>query len=979
MPQGRTATGKAAGGLRGIDDRAKAMQHGGPDVAVPGRLVAMVTALLVLAAGFVATSFVATSARAQAPTADQIRQLQSLSPEQKRALAEQYGLLDGLEGDGVAPDQSQGQPSGQSTGQPGSSRAGTPNGLQPGTPNALGVPGATAGFDRQLAKALEPPTIQPGDTVLLDLKPEPAADLEQPAVAGIDVLLKRALAANPYRLDHLGQLRIPGVRNPIALAGLTTKEATARLNLEPELNGLKVGLTLLGLAPMGRDALKPFGHELFNTVPGAFSPAGDFPVPADYTIGPGDFIKVQLIGNKNASYQLPVGRTGEINLPDIGPVSVAGMPFDELQKLIETTVSEQMVGTRAVVSLGQLRSIRVLVTGEALHPGSYTIGGLSTMSNALILSGGPTLVGSLRNVQLKRGGRTVSTLDLYDLLLRGDAQHDARLQSGDVLFIPPVGHTAGITGEILRPAIYEYKGAATVADLVGLAGGLTPEAAPGRATIERIDARAGRRLIDVDLTTSSGRGIRLQTGDLLKIEAVRPTMADAVTLSGDVYRPGATQFRAGSRLTDIIHSVDDLKPHADLNYVLIRREVPPDRHVAVLSADLEAAWRNPASAANVALSPRDQIIVFDTEGSRVAQLEPILADLRRQGTRENPTQIVNIDGSVRMPGAYPLESGMRIADLVRAGGSLGEAAFGAEAELARYEVVNGQARRTEVREVDLKAALAGDPGANLLLQPFDLLTIKQVPEWTRRESVNLVGEVRFPGRYAIRRGETLEGLLQRAGGLTDLAFPEGVVFTRKSLKEREAAQIQELADRLERDLTALAVQTSQAPSGQNSAQSLAVGQSLLASLRNTKPVGRLAIDLPRILKAPVGSSADILLKDDDQLIVPRRSQEVTVLGEVQSATSHLYEPGLDREDYVNLSGGTTKKADKGRIYVVRANGQVVASSGSHWFSHGNQQIHPGDTIVVPVDTERLPPLPLWTSVTTIIYNLAVAVAAVNSF
>lgn len=940
----------------------------------PVTQLASAMALLVYVVGLLIGAGVSPKVQAQTPTPEQIRQLQNLSPEQKRALAEQYGLLDDLETGSPTTDQRLNQPE---LGRPGDPD--DPGALRPVNPYAEGVPGSARGFDNQLAKALQPPRIQPDDTVLLDLKLQSAAESGEPPVAGIDVLLTRALAANPYRLDKFGQLRIPGVRNPIALAGLTAREATARLALEPALNGLAVELKLLSLAPMGRDALKPFGHELFSTVPTGFAPSGDFPVPADYTIGPGDIVKVQLIGNTRGNYQLAVGRNGDIHLPEIGPVSVAGMPFDELQKLVESTVAEQMIGTRAVVSLGNLRSIRVLITGEALHPGSYTLGGLSTMSNALLISGGPTPVGSLRAIQLKRGGKTVSTLDLYDLLLRGDSRHDARIQSGDVLFIAPVGRTAGITGEILRPAIYEYQGSATVADLVALAGGLTPEAAPGRVTIERVDATAGRRLVSVDLGTEAGRRTRLQSGDLLRIESVRPTLADMVTLGGHVYRPGLTQFRAGSRLTDIIRGVDDLRPNADLNYVLIRRELPPDRRVVVLSADIEAAWRKPASPANIVLFPRDQIIVFDTEGSRSAQLEPVLADLQRQSTREHPAQIVNVDGSVRMPGAYPLESGMRVADLVRAGGSLNEAAFATEAELARYDVINGQTRRTEVHDIDLQAALTGDPAANLLLQPFDLLTIKRLPEWTRRESVNLLGEVRFPGRYAIRRGETLDALLERAGGLTDLAFPEGVVFTRKSLKEREAEQIQDLADRLERDLTALAVQSSQAPGGQGGAQSLAVGQSLLASLRKTKPVGRLAIDLPRILNAPVGSSADILLKDDDQLIVPRRNQEVTVLGEVQSATSHLYQPGLDRSDYVSLSGGTTKKADNGRIYVVRANGQVVASNGSHWFRSNDQQIHPGDTIVVPVDTERLPPLPMWTSVTSIIYNLAVAVAAVNSF
>jgi protein involved in polysaccharide export with SLBB domain len=324
---------------------------------------------------------------------------------------------------------------------------------------------------------------------------------------------------------------------------------------------------------------------------------------------------------------------------------------------------------------------------------------------------------------------------------------------------------------------------------------------------------------------------------------------------------------------------------------------------------------------------------------------------------------------------------MRVTDLVRAGGGFNESAFGSQAELARYVVVNGEARRTALVSIDLEAAVAGDQGADAFLQPFDLLTIKRVPDWAKQGAITLEGEVRFPGRYAIQRGEGLASVIARAGGLTDLAFADGVVFTRKSLKEREAEQVAALTDRLERDLATLALQTSQSAStaGQNAANSFSIGQSLLAELRNAEPVGRLAIDLPRVLAAEPGSAADILVRDEDRLLVPRQSQEVTVLGEVQTLTSHLYETGLDRNDYINLSGGTTQRADRDRIYVVRANGQVVASSGSRWFGNTDGQIRAGDSIVVPVDTETLPPLLKWTSVTSIIFNLAVAVAAVNSF
>jgi protein involved in polysaccharide export with SLBB domain len=435
------------------------------------------------------------------------------------------------------------------------------------------------------------------------------------------------------------------------------------------------------------------------------------------------------------------------------------------------------------------------------------------------------------------------------------------------------------------------------------------------------------------------------------------------------------------RLTDLLRNVDDLRPEADLHYVLIRRQTGPELRVSAISADIARAWEQPASDANVALAPRDEIIVFDMEAGRERVIAPVLQELERQGMRDAPPQTVGVGGRVRVPGQYPLEPGMTVADLVRAGGSLDEAAFGGEAELTRYQVVDGQTRETVLMKIDLARALAGDPGADVALRPFDFLVIKELSQWSEQETVTIEGEVRFPGRYPIKRGETLAAVLQRAGGLTDLAFVDGSIFTRKTLREREGRQIELLADRMQRDLAALAVQTSQVTQGgaQSAAQALVAGQSLLDELRKSQPVGRLVIDLDRVVKATPGSADDVVLKDGDRLAVPRQTQEVTVLGEVQSGTSHLYDPDLARDDYVTMSGGLTQKADEERIYIVHANGGVEAGSGSHWFGSRGTPVKPGDTIVVPFDTERLPALPMWTSVTTIIYNLAVAVAAVNSF
>jgi protein involved in polysaccharide export with SLBB domain len=324
---------------------------------------------------------------------------------------------------------------------------------------------------------------------------------------------------------------------------------------------------------------------------------------------------------------------------------------------------------------------------------------------------------------------------------------------------------------------------------------------------------------------------------------------------------------------------------------------------------------------------------------------------------------------------------MTVSDLVRAGGGLAEQAFGGEAELARYVVREGQTRQAEVIKIDLSRALAGDSAADLLLGPFDTLVVKQISEWSEREVVRLDGEVRFPGEYPIARGETLRSLIARAGGLTPLGYPRGSVFTREYLKEREKQQIEALTDRMRQDLGTLALQASQAggTAASQASETLEVGQSLLRDLQAAEPVGRLVIDLDRAMAAEPGSSDDLVLRGGDRLRVPKRPQEVTVIGEVQNSTSHLFDPSMTRDDYLRMSGGTTQKADNRRIYIVRANGSVEAGTGSRWFRSGEGAIQPGDTIVVPLDAERMRPLPLWQAVTSILFNLAVAVAAVNSF
>ena len=282
-----------------------------------------------------------------------------------------------------------------------------------------------------------------------------------------------------------------------------------------------------------------------------------------------------------------------------------------------------------------------------------------------------------------------------------------------------------------------------------------------------------------------------------------------------------------------------------------------------------------------------------------------------------------------------------------------------------------------VISIDLAAIRRGDQSADIPLQAFDRLSIKQVSGWTEQDQVTLRGEVRFPGIYAIQSCETLHSVVERAGGLTDFAFVEGSLFTRRELKVREQEQLDRLAARLRTEIAEVALMGVRAQQG-SAPSAISVGETVLHQLTDAKAIGRLVIDLKAVLRTKPGSSDDVILRNGDELIVPKKRQEVMVLGEVQDPTSHLYKRRLTRDDYIDQSAGPTRQADRNRIYVVRADGSV--DSGSRGWFHGGHSvdIHPGDAIVVPLDTERLPALTVWSAVTTIMYNLAISAAQIRA-
>ena len=423
-------------------------------------------------------------------------------------------------------------------------------------------------------------------------------------------------------------------------------------------------------------------------------------------------------------------------------------------------------------------------------------------------------------------------------------------------------------------------------------------------------------------------------------------------------------------MQDFITNRLDFSTHIDLQYGLIVRKFDNGkiRCVSFIPAEI-------LGGEEVPLFPEDQVYFF-SKSSRVEVLKSLISDLRLQTKSGEFAKLVRITGSVHFPVEYPLTESMSLKDLIRVGGGTKDSAYMLDAEITRINVDSEQVASVEHIRVDQKTLSETNASNTFKLQPYDILSIKPIPLWREGESINLSGEFRFPGTYSIKSGETLNDLIKRAGGLSERAFSKGAFFSRRNLRVKEEEQKERLIAQLEADL---ATATLSATDSADAAKAQSAANAMLSRLRNTESQGRLVIDLDKILNSKNNSS--LLVKSGDQLFVPQIPYSVSVSGEVQFPTSHLHEEGLEMNDYLNRSGGFTQNADKDRPFVVKSNGAVMTKGGNAWFGSSKRvnRVEPGDVIVVPIDVKQNRFLENLTYGTQIIYQLAVAAAAVNSF
>ncbi|WP_273986213.1 SLBB domain-containing protein [Vibrio parahaemolyticus] len=797
--------------------------------------------------------------------------------------------------------------------------------------------------------------------------------------------------------------------------------------------------------------LKRFGLDLFAGSPTTFAPINDVPVPADYTVGAGDEIVIQLFGKENTTHRLRVNRAGIINFPSLGPVQVAGMTFSDVRDSLNQRVKEQMIGVRSDISLGEMRTMQVFVMGDAYKPGAYTVSALTTISQAIYYSGGFSESGALRNVQLKRNGQVIRKLDMYDLLLKGDARNDIRLLPGDVVFIGALGNTISIDGEVNRPAIYEIKPGETYKQAIQMAGGFTANAYSDQIEVKRYAAKGARDALTLNFSQSHDQQTKVKDGDAVNVLKKNEELTRYVQIEGDVRHPGYIEWKSGLRIADLFQSVDtSFNSTADVSYAVVVREINPQRDIEVYQVNLANAILSPTSKDNLKLNSRDRVLVFnrfnnedlDTladqetvskaktleqaqlqaqqeqlkeqevmsssvavssatpiekdskqpkivfrgkeitkddfealkQNTRRTLLAPVLLQLQQQSRLGLAPQIAEVFGEVKHPGRYPITPRMTISTLIGAAGGLTYNAFTINAELART-VINSKDERASinVERIDLRQAIQGSTADDAIIVGRDRLNILEKPNVKLQSTVTLQGEVRFPGTYTVRQGETLGELLERAGGLTEFAHPQGAIFTREALRLQE----QKLLNQYAADMRAeTAKKTFRADSNMGSVISDPDKTlKFVEEASRSKALGRMVVQLNRILKDE--RSADFMLEDGDFLFVPTFRNTVSIMGEVQVPITYLLDNKLDVDDYLNKAGGAKKQADEERIFVVRADGSVYKPTSGYWFGNNHEELKAGDTIVVPIDTDYRDALSTWTAATQILYQTGVAINALK--
>ncbi|MCH8991605.1 MAG: SLBB domain-containing protein [Acidobacteria bacterium] len=681
------------------------------------------------------------------------------------------------------------------------------------------------------------------------------------------------------------------------------------------------------------EELSLFGLNVFRTPTSQFQPILSGPVPSNYRLGPGDVMVIVLTGDVEFVYERQVTREGFIVIPQVGQVFVNNLTMEQLQQLLRQRLARSYSGIRTGttqfdVSIARLRANQIFVIGEIVRPGSYQLSSVATVLNALYAAGGPTERGNFREIEIRRGGETIATFDLYDYLLQADVSNDVMLEQGDIVFVPVQRKRVSVSGAVVRPAIYELKPAETLSDLIQAAGGFRADAAFNRLAISRIVPVASRSangpdrvVIDVPLnqiTDGKAPPFPIEPGDSVMVFEVVESSRAMVELKGNVYHPGTFGWHAGMRLSDLIRLAGGFRPATYAGRVHIERLNAADSTRYLVNVELPADSSEPFSD-DIALQEYDVVTVYG-----------------RDEFRTNRT--VSIGGMVNEPGPYPYRAGMTLRDLVLMARGFRDGAHLDTVEVSRLPADRSGGQLAVRLRVPIDSTylfersttyplLPGPPTVDngapeVELEPFDWVTILRQPGFELLRTVDITGEVRFPGPYALtHKEERVSSLIARAGGLLLTAYVDGARFFRDL----------DTAEQIDRRLS-VALQD---PEGRDTI----VTELELAGVR-------VNMNLSAALRSPE-SRDDIVLHPGDSLHVPEYIPTVLVEGAVNSRVNVLYVEGANLDYYIGNAGGFTRFADEGRVSVRYANGSARVKKGGFLFFGSTPKPGPGSTVFVP--------------------------------
>ena len=667
------------------------------------------------------------------------------------------------------------------------------------------------------------------------------------------------------------------------------------------------------------DDRQVFGRNIFNNEMLTFEPSMNIPTPANYRLGAGDAVIIDVWGASQTTFEGTVSPDGTVTIEGGGPLALAGMTVKEANEYVKKQLGRFYANSNITLTVGETRSIQVQVMGEVMVPGTYTLSALSSAFNALYAAGGISEIGTLRDIKVFRQGRVVSTIDVYDYILNGNTKGDIRLADNDVIVVGPYECLVNIRGKVKRPMFYEMKENESVSRILDYAGGFAGDAYTDNVRLIR---KSGREYSVYTVDEFEMNGFLLKDGDSLYVDSVIPRFSNMAEIRGAVFHPGQYQMDGSIKtVRQLIKAADGLREDAFLKRAVMHRQ-KEDLTMEALSVDVEGIMDG--TVADIPLRKNDILFI------------PSSLDMKGERT-------LTIDGEVNFPGIYQYADNTTIEDLVLQAGGFTEAASMAKVDVFRRiknpDAVTDDEKLSETYSFSLRDGLVMGDGQDFHLQPYDEVFVRKSPAYSEQRNVKVSGAVNFSGSYAMdNKDYRLSDLVKAAGGLSSLAYAKGArlqrLLTEEEKKQRESAmkasqiQVYEESLRSEKEF--------------NMAQADSI-LNLKLDLGDTYPV---AINLEKAMKNP-GSLDDVRLREGDELVVPQFSNTVKISGEVMYPISINYEKGKPLSYYIKRAGGYADRAHKSRVYTIYMNGSVEQLG-----RRSSKSIQPGCEIVVPTKPQR---------------------------